>query len=338
MDATALLYQRAVSILEASASAIGVGIRNATPHPLLSHIEKHASSLKLQQHFKPLYRELQQMGYDADLDLNGNFDLILLRPSKNKAQTLAWMASAMLQLRKDGQLLVCCANKHGARSYEKRLLELNGHISSASKSRCRVFSAKRTSDLDESLAESWIQEGAPRHISALNMQSQPGLFSWEKADSGTILLLSHLPEHMQGHGMDLCCGYGFLASHLLSSNPDIKHLFLVDADHQALDCASQNLETFSDMTSLHWLDATTEALPTPVDWIVCNPPFHDSHQQDMALGQAIIQSACKSLAPEGRLYLVANRHLPYEATVQKCLKHQRVITQERGYKIIEGIK
>ncbi|MDQ7011571.1 MAG: class I SAM-dependent methyltransferase [Mariprofundaceae bacterium] len=338
MQATTLLYQHALSLPEVSAGSWAVGIHNAAPHPLLELMAGHSSKLTLQQHFRPLYLELEQTGFHPELELQGEFDLLLLRPSKNKTQTLSWMGSAMLQLREGGRLLACCANRHGARSYEKALATLCGHVGSISKSRCRLLETRRTADTDVELARRWVKEGLPRHIDALGMQSQPGLFSWEKADAGSMLLLSYLPEKMEGRGMDLCCGYGFLARHLLLSHADISQLLLVDADHQALDCARENLQPFSKLARFHWLDAASEPLPSGTDWIVCNPPFHRSHEQDMALGQAIIRSACNSLKSGGRLYLVANRHLPYEAVVRKHMRRDRIFTQEGGYKIIEGIK
>ena len=338
MQATTLLYQRVFKLLEVSACPLVVGIHNAAPHPLLTQLAAHAPDLALQQHFRPLCLELEQAGYQPALELQGEFDLMLLRPSKNKTQTLAWMGAMMLQLREGGRLLACCANRHGARSYEKALHTLCGRVGSISKSRCRLLEARRSADTDVELARRWVEAGRPRYIDALGMQSQPGLFSWEKADTGSMLLLSYLPERMEGRGMDLCCGYGLLARHLLRNHPEIARLFLVDADHQALDCARKNLQSFSQLTRFCWLDAASEPLPADMDWIVCNPPFHRSHEQDMALGQAIIRSACNSLKSGGRLYLVANRHLPYETIMREHMRRDRIITQESGYKIIEGIR
>jgi len=338
MQATALLYQRALDLLEASARPLAVGIHNAAPHPLLAQVAAQAPKLTLQQHFRPLYLELEQAGHHPEPELQGVFDLMLLQPSKNRIQTLAWMGSAMLQLREGGRLLVCCANRHGARSYEKSMHTLCGHISSISRSRCRLFEARRTSNSDMALARTWVEAGLPRHVEAIGMQSQPGLFSWEKADAGSMLLLSYLPEKMEGCGMDLCCGYGLLARHLLRHHPEITRLLLVDADHQALDCARCNLQSFSQPTRFHWLDAASEPLPAGTDWIVCNPPFHHSHEQDMTLGQAIIRAACNSLKRGGGLYLVANRHLPYETIVREHMRRHRIITQEGGYKIIEATR
>ena len=40
----------------------------------------------------------------------------------------------------------------------------------------------------------------------------------------------------------------------------------------------------------------------------------------------------------GRLWLVANRHLPYEALLSSTFRTLRTVAQEQGYKVIEAVK
>ncbi len=46
-----------------------------------------------------------------------------------------------------------------------------------------------------------------------------------------------------------------------------------------------------------------------------NPPFHTSRAADLALGVSFIRAARRMLAPDGVLWMVANRHLPYDAVL-----------------------
>ena len=63
----------------------------------------------------------------------------------------------------------------------------------------------------------------------------------------------------------------------------------------------------------HWHDVTA-GLPETYDVIVTNPPFHTANGADNpGLGRRFIAAAAQALNPGGRLCLVANRHLPYEA-------------------------
>ena len=48
--------------------------------------------------------------------------------------------------------------------------------------------------------------------------------------------------------------------------------------------------------------------------------------------------AAQSLRPGGRLLLVANRHLPYEATLVQAFGSLRVLAEGGGFKVIEAVK
>ncbi|WP_163545134.1 methyltransferase, partial [Klebsiella pneumoniae] len=57
-----------------------------------------------------------------------------------------------------------------------------------------------------------------------------------------------------------------------------------------------------------------------LDFVVMNPPFHDGGAEDKALGQAFVRRAADLLKPRGTCWLVANRHLPYEAVLAPLFK------------------
>ncbi|MBL4775986.1 MAG: class I SAM-dependent methyltransferase [Mariprofundus sp.] len=336
MSAVELLYQTATAKAEGRTLII-----NTQADSLLLTLSAQCPQLDLQQHFKPEYAAIQRMGLAASETLSGfdaAYDLIVLLAAKNKQQTLGWMAEAMKLLQDNGILLMACANKHGAKSYESALHMLAGNIASRCQSKCRIFSAKKTALLDHILLDQWVDSAQAKSIPTHGLISQPGLFSWNHADSGSQLLLDHLPHDFSGTGMDLCCGYGLLAEHLLHTSPDIDTLHLVEADQLALNCAEYNTRTWAQKIQSHWRDAAHDPLPKQLDWIICNPPFHTGQQRDVGLGQGIVQRACQSLKRGGRLYVVANRKLPYEALMHTGLKHCDTVVEADGFKIIKGIR
>jgi 16S rRNA (guanine1207-N2)-methyltransferase len=87
--------------------------------------------------------------------------------------------------------------------------------------------------------------------------------------------------------------------------------------------------------SVHWHDVT-RGLPQKYDAIVSNPPFHQGRADLPALGQAFIVSAADALLPDGCLWLVANRHLPYEALLMKRFREVHAVTMQDGFKVIEA--
>jgi 16S rRNA (guanine1207-N2)-methyltransferase len=68
--------------------------------------------------------------------------------------------------------------------------------------------------------------------------------------------------------------------------------------------------------------------------VVCNPPFHSARAADPALGAAFIAAAARLLAPRGTLWLVANRHLPYERALDAQFAEVRPLGEEAGYKLV----
>ena len=334
MSAIELLYRNAIDI-----QAKQITVVNAHAHPLLYELCRSAKHYHLLQHFKPAFDALTSSGLETVTRLASETDreLILIIPSKNRQQTLAWMAESMQRLADGGMVLMACANSYGAKGYESSLKKLSGNINSTSKSKCRIFSARKTTLFDAALADQWRSNVKPQRIESHGLISQPGLFSWDRPDPGSRLLLAHLPE-LSGTGMDLCCGYGLLSEEILRTSEHAKHLHLVEAEQLALECAAKNCEQWASQTDYHWLDAANEPLPGEVDWIVCNPPFHTGQERDIELGQKIIMNGCRSLKSGGEIYLVANRKLPYERILQSALKTVTISVQAEGFKVIRGVK
>ena len=143
--------------------------------------------------------------------------------------------------------------------------------------------------------------------------TQSGVFSAGAVDSASALLAEALPEHLAGDVLDLGAGWGYLSAEIVK-RVGVTRLDLVEADYFALDCAKRNL--CDPRAKFHWADAR--------DWtgvydaVVMNPPFHTGREGDPELGRAFITAARSCLRPKGTLYMVANRHLPYETTLEQC--------------------
>ncbi len=319
-----------------SIRASKVAVMNAHAHPLLRELCDRCDEYALSQTFKPEHDALSRAGLAPGPASAGEFELALLSPSKNRLQTHAWMAEAMMMLGNGGRLIMACANRHGGKAYETALKDLAGNISSASKSKCRIFSACKSYDFNTGLATQWIERARTQRLAAHGLISQPGLFSWDRPDTGSQMLLRHLPATLSGAGMDLCCGYGLLSEHILRTSTCVEMLHLIEADRLALDCARRNTDQWKRRTQYHWLDATHEMLPQQLDWAVCNPPFHSGHDRNAGLGQSIVSRACKSLKRGCPLYLVANRKLPYEHVLTSHLGYHETLAEAGGFKVILG--
>jgi 16S rRNA (guanine1207-N2)-methyltransferase len=175
-----------------------------------------------------------------------------------------------------------------------------------------------------------ISVGGPQIAPRLDLWSQPGVFSWDRLDPGTGLLLASLP-HLKGRGADLGCGVGILARAVLAS-PNVSSLLLIDIDARAIAAARRNID---DGRAVFEHRDVRDRAPADLDFVVMNPPFHDAGHEDRLLGQAFIAAAAVSLKPGGVCWMGANVALPYEAVLAACFSRVIPVNQARGYKVYE---
>ena len=145
----------------------------------------------------------------------------------------------------------------------------------------------------------------------------PGVFSADGPDRGSVLLAAVLPAKLPARVADLGAGWGYLSRAILARD-GVKDLDLIEAEATALECARLNVT--DPRAGFHWADATTFRPAKMWDAVVMNPPFHVARAADPNLGLAFLTAAHRGLAPSGRLWLVANRQLPYIAHLKTLFK------------------
>ncbi len=69
-----------------------------------------------------------------------------------------------------------------------------------------------------------------------------------------------------------------------------------------------------------------------------NPPFHTGRAVDPSLGRAFVQAAAAMLKPSGQLWMVANRHLPYETTLAQAFVQSEEVAGDTKFKILRGAR
>lgn len=296
--------------------------------------------LRCVQSFKPLFDELQRAGFDAApaLDADERAHCVLALPQRQRDVSRATLARAIRACAPGGVVVAAVPNNEGAKSTQadaKRLAPLAGGLS---KFHCRTFWLRPdAANVDRAVLEQWLSLDAPRMLHG-GWVSAPGVFAWDRIDAASRLLAEHLPADLRGEVADFGAGWGHLAREVLARNPGIAGLHLFEADATALECARANLADAPVPVAFHWHDVAA-GVPGRFDAIVCNPPFHAHDRSDRPeLGQRFIRAAADALVPGGRLWLVANRHLPYEATLTDGFAGMRVHAQRDGYKVIEAVR
>jgi 16S rRNA (guanine1207-N2)-methyltransferase len=295
-----------------------------------------------EQGFMPFADELARNGLRAGEPADGEvFPLVLVLPPRQRDEARALFARALLHTAPGGTVLASMPNAEGAKSGEADLARLAGTVQHQSKHKCRVFwSTPNPTGIDQTLLVEWLALDAPREI-VDGYISRPGLFAWDRIDRASALLAAHLPHDLYGRVADLGAGYGYLASQVVARCPGVSAIDLYEAESRALEPARLNLaraqrECGHELAvAVHWHDVT-RGLPQRYDAIVSNPPFHQGRADLPELGRAFITSAAEALLPDGRLLIVANRHLPYEAILAARFREVRMLTMQEGFKVIEA--
>lgn len=241
------------------------------------------------------------------------------------------LAQALRVLEPGARLIAFAPKDKGGARLKKTLEGFGCVVVEDARKHHRFCSTKRPAE-PVRLAEA-IAAGGPRLVPGLNAWSQPGVFSWDRLDPGSARLIDALPA-LSGHGADLGCGVGLLAQAVLASSA-VTSLACLDIDRRAVACAAHNLDDAR--ATVRWADVRQwDDSLVGLDFVVMNPPFHDGGTEDRELGVAFVRTAARMLRRGGVCWLVANRHLPYEAALASAFETAAVRDDSGGYKVIEA--
>ncbi len=236
------------------------------------------------------------------------FDTALVLIHRSAALNAIHVARAWNAVAQGGRIVVAGDNKSAIKSLRKRL---GDHVTgSVSKHHAVAFTLERN-------GPDWpVPDRAMVAISDTGAYAtQAGTFSADRVDAGSQLLVRHFDSSLRGCVADFGAGWGYLSAELLARAPGVGSMVLYEADFAALEAARTNLAAWSEIADFKWMDVAGEFGSERFNHVIMNPPFHTDRAADPALGQAFIKAAARALMPGGSLLMVANRNLPYEATL-----------------------
>jgi len=276
--------------------------------------------------FKPDFDIFTAQGFDCVAAPEGRYDASLVCLPRAKPHARAVVAGAAAAT--EGPVIVDGDKTDGI---ESMLRALRAHPGASpgtpmSKAHGKIFPLAPGADLSD-----WRAHG-PREI-AQGFLTAPGSFSADGIDPGSEALADALPADLGAHVIDLGAGWGYLAARAIAHD-GIDALDLVEADRAALDCARLNV--VDPRALFHWADAARWQPEALADTVISNPPFHTGRAADPDLGRAFIAAAAGMLTPSGALWLVANRHLAYEAALAQHFKRVEEAAGDSRFKIFHA--
>ena len=281
--------------------------------------------LQIVQGFYPDHMHWAQAGFDTVLAPQGAFAAALVVLPRARALALARIAEAA-RITGGGLVVVDGQKTDGIDSVIKALkgrVLLSGSLSKAH-GKLAWFTG---GDFANWAAADRVIEGG--------FVTRPGVFSADGPDKGSQALAAALPARLGGRVADLGAGWGYLARAILTRE-GVEVLDLIEADHAALECARRNVPDAR--ARFFWADAARFQADAPYDAAVSNPPFHAGRAGNPGLGQAFIAAAASMLKPSGSFWMVANRHLPYEASLREYFNEVQEAAGTPGFKILHAAK
>ena len=281
---------------------------------------------QIEQGFFPAHAHFDAAGWHVAPRVEGLFELAVVFAQRSRAHSMALVARA-LHATRGGPVVIDGQKTDGIEPLIKSLKKAGMIVSEAvSKAHGKLVVARGEAPKD------WHHDPAMR---AHGYVTSPAVFSPEKIDQGSVLLAQSLPMDLGGRVADIGAGWGYLSA-MLMTRKKVTECHLIEAEFEALECARRNVQ--DPRAHFHWADARNFKPEVLLDHVVMNPPFHISRSADPELGQALIRATVAQLAPRGQLWMVANRHLPYERTLAQHFADISELAGNPAFKVLRATR
>jgi 16S rRNA (guanine1207-N2)-methyltransferase len=298
------------------------------------------AALHLVQGFRPYFRALQASGRTVTPQVEGSgFDMALVLAGRHRGQNERRIADAIERVLPGGLVVVAGGKEDGIDSLRKRinaLVPLEGYLP---KHHGIAFWLRPAGAEPASV----LRAANPALVVEGRFHTAPGMFSFDRVDAGSKLLAASLPGDLRGNVADFCAGWGYLAAQVATRSPGLSSLDLYEADFEALEAAKLNIAGDAKARPgdavaprFFWTDLLTETLERRYDVVVMNPPFHSGRATEPEIGAGMIRAASKALKPGGRLFMVANRQLPYEQVLSAAFASHAEIARDGMFKVFSA--
>lgn len=284
------------------------------------------AQLSATQGFFPDHARLQARGIAVTPTTQAQTQNALITPSRSKPATFDLIAQAVALTAPGGMIAIDGDKTGGIDSLAKQLKCTFEDVQSYSKAHGKLLWFTRPENAPDLSAWQKVTYQFPN-----GWITRAGVFSADGPDAGSKVLAEALMP-LKGEVADLGAGWGYLSGEVLKSDA-VTALTGIEADYHATECARNNVQ--DPRATFIWGDAT-QATQTGFDAVVTNPPFHVSRKPDPTLGARFIEKAADMLKPKGQLWMVANRNLPYEATLEARFRKVSIIAQTGGFKVIHA--
>jgi 16S rRNA (guanine1207-N2)-methyltransferase len=297
--------------------------------------EGWAAPIHAVQGFRPDFRALERMGVVVTPRAEGEgYAATLILAGRHRGLNELRVAEAIERTKPGGLVVVAGSKDDGIASLRRRLAGLVEIEGALPKYHGLAFWFRRETRAGD--AAPALRAANPARLVEGRYRTAPGMFSHDRVDAGSRLLVENLPADLRGHVADFCAGWGFVAAEVAGGFPAVSALDLHEADFEALEAARINLEGTAQEKKFLWTDLAAEPVERRYDAVVMNPPFHKGRATAPEIGAGMIRAAAQALKPGGRLVMVANRQLPYEAVLEAAFSSWGEVARDNAFKVFSA--
>jgi len=300
------------------------------------------------------------------------FDLVAIHAPREKEVVRQCVRDAAILLRPGGRCYLAGANRSGVKPAIRYLEEIFGQaqvLGYKGGSRVALAVKGERTRIEEAASKeyySFREFAAQVRGKSYIWAAKPGLFSWDGVDEGTRRLVENMEMGPQDRVLELGCGYG-LAGLVAAGMACRGKVVLLDADCVAVEAAQRTLarnEVANAQVVLS--DCGAALLPVSVggplssgapgtspwsggetglrgqehtfDVVITNPPFHQGRGVSYQVARQFIRDAVALLRPGGRLYLVANRFIPYGGELQGVFQEVGFAYRDNRFQVWRAVR
>jgi 16S rRNA (guanine1207-N2)-methyltransferase len=280
-------------------------------------------------------------------ELVDTFDGAVIELPKGRKLAQRWLVQAFSGLRTGGTLYLSGAHRQGIMPVVDDAEMLFGEavvLGYKKGNRLVRFQKKRPKLPEEGwqwtqgiALHTWHTFTIEARAGSFEICSLPGIFSFDRLDEGTQLLLDSLPDLNHQRVLDLGCGFGAIG--LVAARSGAAAVDMVDTNLLAVAAAQMNIDQ-QGLTNARAIasDVLSSVTDKKYDLILSNPPFHTGGEVDYQVAQAFIEQSYAALETGGRLYLVANRFIRYEKIIGMYFQQVEQVAQSTRFHVLCGKK
>lgn len=273
-----------------------------------------------------------------------SLERVYFRVGKEKAIVHHVLNRCADLLRVGGELHLIGGKNEGIKTYLKKAgVLLGGEVEQTRAAKAvllgRIRRGQATGDpLDDRHYQQAIElQAITPQGEAISLASKPGVYGWNKIDEGSQVLVDTLPAALQALQqppqtvLDLGCGYGYLA--VMASTLLPARFIATDNNCAATAMCRANFASVGVRGEVVLADCAG-GIDTPVELVLCNPPFHRGFTVQSGLTERFLAAARRQLRRGGQAIFVVNSFIPLERLARAHFADVEVLVNTGSFKVI----